>query len=118
MTSVTRDMADAGWLVEVILVTPNNQPDSRFFAVGIPGALEAEEAVLRYPGLLSADRRIARRRLSPKELSDFALRPQAVRPYGVRACAQKRDTVTEGVARVAEEELPKWRPLKSAASIT
>lgn len=71
--------AESGWVVEVTMMT-GDRPDSRFFAVGIEHAAEAEEAVLRFPGLLPQDRRIARRRLSSVELSDLELRAEAVRP--------------------------------------
>jgi hypothetical protein len=76
-------MAEAGWLVEVILPTVGSEPDSRFFAVGVESGDEAEKAVLAFPGLLTSDTRIARRRLSPMELSSLKLRLQAVRPYSL-----------------------------------
>jgi hypothetical protein len=79
LTKTVRGIAESGWVVEVTLVT-DDRPDSRFFAVGIAHAAEAEEAVLRFPGLWPKDRRIARRRLSAVELSDLGLRADAVRP--------------------------------------
>ena len=115
MAPITRDLADAGWLVEVILVTPSNQPGSRFFAVGTQGAIEAEEAALRYPGLVSADRRIARRRLSPTELLDLGLKAQADRPYRYPGCSRNRNISSKDATRRTEETPPNYR-LRSTTS--
>lgn len=75
------EFAKAGWLVEVILVIGNKSPERRFFAVGVGNAAEAEAALLRYPGILHEDQRIARRVLALRELSDLRLRIEAIRPY-------------------------------------
>jgi hypothetical protein len=80
--AIAQEFAVSGWVVEVLLMPAGHSPDSRFFAVGTPHAAEAAEAVLRYPGLMRSDRRIARRPLSPAELSELRLRTGAVRPYG------------------------------------
>ena len=79
---MTEKLAEHGWVVEVVLIAADCQSDSRFFAVGTEQAAEAESAVLRYPGILPADERAARRRLSAQELLDIGLRTGAVRPYG------------------------------------
>jgi hypothetical protein len=73
-------VAEYGWIVEVVLTAPDDQPDARFFAVGTQQATEAERAILRYPGILSTDKRIVRRRLSAKEIAGLGLEAQAVRP--------------------------------------
>jgi hypothetical protein len=77
---MAREFAEYGWIVEVVLTAPDDQPDARFFAVGTERATEAEYAILRYPGILPTDRRIARRRLSAKEIAGLELKGQAVRP--------------------------------------
>ena len=73
-------LAECGWLVEVNL-TAERDPHSRYFAVGTPHVSEAEQAILRYPGLVEADARKACRRLSTDEIARLGLRAQAVRPY-------------------------------------
>jgi hypothetical protein len=85
MKATAYNLAKAGWLVEVILPTMNNEPDSRFLAVGVESAVEAEEAVLLFPGLLRTDVRIARRQLSSAEIASLNLRPGAVRPYAIQS---------------------------------
>lgn len=79
---MTRELAAAGWVVEVVLVIGNRPPDRRLFAVGLEKAAEAREAVLRFPGIVRADERTARRPLSVNELSSLRLRTGAVRSYG------------------------------------
>ena len=79
--SLVREIAETGWLVEVALREPNQQSDSRYFAVGLGNAIAAEEAVLRYPGILQTDKRSARRSLTSTELLKLGLRTEAVRPY-------------------------------------
>jgi len=74
------ELATYGWLVEVHLIG-ERASDPRFFAVGKREAREAEEAILRYPGLVREDKRIARRRLSDKEIACLGLRADGVRPY-------------------------------------
>lgn len=74
------ELAKCGWLVEVHLI-PERKPDPRFFAVGIHEPGDAEEAILRYPGLVREDKRIARRRLSDSEIARLRLREDGVRPY-------------------------------------
>ena len=74
------ELANCGWLVEVHLV-PERESDARFFAVGTHEADDAEEAILRYPGIVREDKRIARRRLSDKEIACLGLRADGVRPY-------------------------------------
>jgi hypothetical protein len=74
------ELANCGWLVEVHLIG-EREPDPRFFAVGTRDAGEAEEAILRYPGIIREDQRSARRRLSDKEIACIGLRPDGVRPY-------------------------------------
>ena len=76
---VAEEFATSGWLVEVNLM-PGDPADRRFFAVAAAHASEAVDAVLRYPGLMRSDRRIARRPLSPAELFNLKLRVEAVRP--------------------------------------
>ena len=74
------ELAEIGWLVEVIL-TAERQDDRRFFAVAESQISEAEEAILRYPGIFAGDTRIARRRLSHEEIERIGLRKHGVRPY-------------------------------------
>jgi hypothetical protein len=73
-------LANYGWLVEVHL-SAEREADPRFFAVGTQDGGEAEKAILRYPGLVREDQRIARRRLSDKEIACLGLRQGGVRPY-------------------------------------
>jgi hypothetical protein len=73
-------LAKSGWLVEVYLI-PEGESDPRFFAVGTHEAGDAEEAILRYPGIVREDKRTARRRLSDKEIACLGLRVDGVRPY-------------------------------------
>jgi hypothetical protein len=74
------ELANCGWLVEVHLIG-ERESDPRFFAVGTHEAGEAEEAVLRYPGIVREDKRNAQRRLSDKEIACLGLRPDGVRPF-------------------------------------
>jgi hypothetical protein len=73
-------LAKCGWLVEVYLI-PEGEFDPRFFAVGTDEPGDAEESILRYPGLVREDKRTVRRRLSDKEIACLRLRPDGVRPY-------------------------------------
>ena len=73
-------LAKSGWLVEVHLFS-EREPDPRFFAVGTGEAGDAEEAILRYPGIIREDKRTARRRLSGQEIAWLRLRADGVRPY-------------------------------------
>ena len=77
------ELASGGWLVEVSLIS-ERAPDLRFFAVGMETASDAEEAILRFPGLVRKDKRSARRRLSGQEIACLGLRAGAVRPYILR----------------------------------
>jgi hypothetical protein len=72
-------LAKFGWLVELRLV--GRDPDPRFFAVGSLEAGDAEEAILRYPGIVREDKRTALRPLSDKEIVCLRLRMDSVRPY-------------------------------------
>ena len=74
------ELANCGWLVEVHVIA-ERESDPRFFAVGTHDAGEAEEAILRYPGLVREDKRSARRPLSQQEIACLGLRAGAVRPY-------------------------------------
>jgi hypothetical protein len=56
-------LAKCGWLVEVRL-RPEREHDPRFFAVGTLEVGDAEEVVLRYPGIVREDKRTAQRPLS------------------------------------------------------
>jgi hypothetical protein len=78
--TMAREFTECGWIVEVVLMAPDDQPDARFFAVGTEQPNEAEYAILRYPGILPTDKRIARRRLSAKEIAGLGLKARAVRP--------------------------------------
>jgi hypothetical protein len=60
---------------------PEREPDPRFFAVGTLEVGDAEEAVLRYPGIVREDKRTARRRLSDREIACLGLGVESVRPY-------------------------------------
>ena len=72
-------LAQCGWLVEVRLA--EREADPRFFAVGSLEVGDAEEAILRYPGIVPEDKRTALRPLSDKEIASFRLRRDSVRPY-------------------------------------
>jgi len=74
------ELANCGWLVEVYLIG-ERETDPRFFAVGTHEASDAEEAILRYPGIVREDKRNARRRLSDMEIACLGLRADGVRPY-------------------------------------
>jgi len=50
-------LAPCGWLVELRLT--EREADPRFFAVGTLEAGDAEEAILRYPGIVRKDRSLA-----------------------------------------------------------
>jgi hypothetical protein len=89
---MTREIAEQGWLVEVVLTSPNSQAEAVFFAVAELTATEAENAVLRYPGILPSDTRIARRGLLAAEISSLRLRPGGARPYS-REAGQVRSGV-------------------------
>jgi hypothetical protein len=80
----TTGLARYGWLVEIVLVS-EREPDSRFFAVGTLEASDAEEAILRFPGIISEDKRSARRRLSDAEIAFLELREGGVKSYPPRA---------------------------------
>src|SRR5581483_7120166 len=69
------------WLVEIHLMISERESDTRFFAVGAQEARDAEEAILRYPGIVQDDKRNARRRLSHVEIASLKLRVGGVRPY-------------------------------------
>ena len=72
-------LAKCGWLVEVRLA--EREADPRFFAVGTLEVGDAEEAILRYPGIVREDKRTALRPLSDKEIACLGLRMDSVRPY-------------------------------------
>jgi hypothetical protein len=91
---MAREFAEYGWIVEVVLTAPDDQPDARFFAVGTEHATEAEYAILRYPGILPSDKRIARRRLSAKEIAGLELKAQAVRPCAMLILPQPQGSIT------------------------
>jgi len=95
-----------GWIVEVVLTPPVGWPGPRFFAVGMETASEAEEAVLRFPGLTREDVRIARRRLSEAELLAIGLGHQAVRPFAAAPEASAGEPAGHHSAeRVSAEQL-------------
>jgi hypothetical protein len=77
-SSVLR-FAPCGWLVELRLA--EREADPGFFAVGTLEAGDAEEAILRYPGIARADKRTALRPLSDNEIARLGLRMDSVRPY-------------------------------------
>lgn len=79
-TDAVSELTPCGWLVEVRL-TIDEGPGFRFFAVGMPSREEAEEAILRFPGIFRDDTRKARRQLSAEEIVRLRLRAHAVRPY-------------------------------------
>jgi len=89
----TSEFAAAGWVVEVNLAGGDTPADPRFFAVGLPTAEEATQAVLRYPGMMREDQRIAIRPLSREEIFSLGLMPQAVRPH--RKAVRGRVVTTE-----------------------
>ena len=72
-------LAPSGWLVELRLA--EREADPRFFAIGTREAGDAEEAILRYPGIVRKDKRTALRPLSGKEIACLRLRMDSVRPY-------------------------------------
>jgi hypothetical protein len=72
-------LAPCGWLVELRLTEREAEP--RFFVVGTLDADDAEEAILRYPGIVREDKRAALRPLSNNEIACLRLRMDSVRPY-------------------------------------
>jgi hypothetical protein len=76
------EWAPCGWLVEVRL-TIDKGPGFRFFAVGTSDPKQAEEAILRFPGIIRADARLALRPLSGEEIARLQLRAQGVRPFRI-----------------------------------
>lgn len=72
-------LAPCGWLVELRLA--EREADPRFFAVGMLEASDAEESILRYPGLVREDKRTALRPLSGNEIACLGLRTDSVRPF-------------------------------------
>lgn len=84
------ELASCGWLVELNLIS-ERESDLRFFAVGIQEANDAEEAMLRYPGIVRQDKRSARRRLSDKEIARLGLRSGGVRPHIFQGRAERDD---------------------------
>ena len=89
----TSEFAAAGWVVEVNLAGADTPADPRFFAVGLATAEEATQAVLRYPGIMREDQRIAIRPLSREEIFGLGLMTQAVRPH--RNAARQRVFTTD-----------------------
>jgi len=75
------DLAPCGWLVELSLAFAGNSVERRYFAVGLERASDAEEAVLRYPGITPGDPRKAMRLLTPIELDYLALRRDTICPF-------------------------------------
>lgn len=105
MARVPEDIAQWGWVVEVVVTIADHRPESRFFAVGTEKADEAEKAVLRFPGIVPQDRRLARRRLSAIELSGVGLRMQAVRPYRCPSAARTgEETLSSRFSAAASAE--------------
>jgi hypothetical protein len=92
--ATTAELAEQGWLVEVIL-TSDSQNETVYFAVGVEAATDAEVAVLRYPGIQPRDGRIAKRKLSSDEIAYLMLWRGGVRPFG--------RVVREGYLRQPEE---------------
>ena len=85
------DLAPCGWLVELRLAFAGNSDERRYFAVGLERASDAEEAVLRYPGIARDDPRSARRLLTPTELDYLALRQDTICPFGCSINSRPRE---------------------------
>jgi len=85
------DLAQRGWLVELTLAFAGNSDQRRYFAVGLERASDAEEAVLRYPGITRDDPRNALRLLTPTELDYLALRQDTIRPFGCSINSRPRE---------------------------
>jgi hypothetical protein len=85
------DLAPSGWLVELSLVFAGSSVERRYFAVGLERASDAEEAVLRYPGITPRDRRKAMRLLTPIELDYLALRQDTICPFGCSINSRPRE---------------------------
>jgi hypothetical protein len=77
-------LASCGWLVEIVLIS-ERESDSRYFAVGTREAHDAEETILRFPGIIREDKRSARRRLSDVEIAFLSLREGGMKPYPPRS---------------------------------
>jgi hypothetical protein len=88
---LAHDLAPSGWLVELHLVFADGPVECRYFAVGLERASDAEEAVLRYPGITHNDPRSARRLLTPIELDYLALRQDTIRPFGLSINSRLRE---------------------------
>ena len=84
--------AESGWLIEVKL-TIDEGPGFRFFAVGTASPQDAEEELLRFPGVFRDDARKVRRQLSGAEIARLKLRAHGVRPY--RAEGQTSDRIPQ-----------------------
>jgi hypothetical protein len=89
-TQAADDLAAAGWLVELVLEFADREVEHRYFAVGLERAVDAEEAVLRYPGITRNDPRYARRPLTSVELEHLVLNPGTIRPYGFSISSKLR----------------------------
>lgn len=72
--------AKAGWIV-IVSVRLGGSSEDRPFAVGALSQRQAEEDVLRFPGLIRTDPRTAQRPLTAIEIEALRLRHGAVRPY-------------------------------------
>jgi hypothetical protein len=81
-TEAADDLAAAGWLVELVLEFADREVEHR--------AVDAEEAVLRYPGITRNDPRYARRPLTSVELEHLVLNPGTIRPYGFSISSKPR----------------------------
>jgi hypothetical protein len=85
------DLAPAGWLVELSLAFAGGSTECRYFAVGLERASDAEEAVLRYPGITQNDPRNAKRLLTTIELDYLALKRDTIRPFGSSTIRDPRE---------------------------
>ena len=85
------ELAKCAWLVEIHLMISERESDTRFFAVGAHEPRDAEEAILRYPGIVQDDKRNAQRRLSDVEIASLGLREGGVRPYAARVSGRRSE---------------------------
>lgn len=76
--------ADAGWLVGVKL-DGDGFKEERLFAVGYENAKQAEQAVVDFPGLCSADECRTLRPLALQEIRGLQLQRGGIRPFGFSA---------------------------------
>ena len=70
----------AGWVVEVVTLTPEQPPVFKYFNAAIPSVTNAVQTTRKMPGVADANRVEAVRALSGAEIAALKLRPGDVKP--------------------------------------